>query len=333
MLFEITSAAMRAQEKTLDALDQILSRVENDVHEIDIIEADALEESEWYRTSRPEKRKMLRELAENSLRRAPRHRGPHLLRLKVCDDDSALCARKAAMTPLRVLLENDVSDGALVRAALRTFAKSGTFELCFGAPSRLVPPAFEMESRGGHGELLKRLDVRLDEAVASGRPPRLVVVADSDGEWPGDVKPHAVKIRERCRRSAVPCPPLNKRTAENYLPDIAWKNWAADPNRASARDRVTALLSLTPEQRDHVAMATRGKEPWNADIPEVVDLFRNVSGECQKRLKEADLKGQGETMMMQLLDDYALDLTPADFIGRDSQGDLVDVAREIEDGL
>ena len=56
MLFSIDSAAMNGGEDRYNALDQILARVEFDIHEIEIADADLLQESAWYESCRPDRR-------------------------------------------------------------------------------------------------------------------------------------------------------------------------------------------------------------------------------------------------------------------------------------
>ncbi|MFS8065211.1 MAG: hypothetical protein ACMG6S_02445 [Byssovorax sp.] len=209
MLFAIQPAAMNGTEAVLDALDAIIARTEDEVHKAEVIQADQLENSRWYSSSRADRRKLLEQIAATSIYPALRTQGPHLRRVEVSDEASAARARGIAYTPLLVLAENDVSDGALVDAALRVFGAPTTIELCFGAPSKIDPPAFQIESRGGHGELPKLIATRLAEAIERKRPARLVVVTDSDGEWTGDVKDHAVNIRGLCAAQKIPCPPLS----------------------------------------------------------------------------------------------------------------------------
>ncbi len=335
MRFAVQLAAMNGREVVQNALDAFLVRVEDEVHEMDIRQADQIEQSQWYRSSRPVRQKLLEEIAEASLYRGLRHEGPHLRQAEVTDAASATQARSLAYSPLLVLLENDVSDAALVEAALKMFAKPATVELCFGAPSRLAPPSFEMESRGGFGELKKLIPKRLNEAASQGRPPRLVVVTDSDGEWVGDVKKHAQDIRDDCKQANIPCPPLNKRKAENYIPDAVWRAWSAVPEHTSSRPAVVALLRLSPEQRDHVQIDDTNKPPWNEAEPAAALLFQTpkVSNADRDVLTKASLKGSGLDMKILALRDYAHALTPDDLQTRDHQGDLLRLVRHIEDEL
>ena len=333
MLFVIQAAAMDGAESVLDALDAILSRAEDEVHEVSIIRADLLEQSAWYTSSRRDRKKLLEEIAEASIHRAPRAQGPHLSRVEVSDQASAAEARSLAYAPLLVLLENDISDALLVKAAVLMFSQSNTQELCFGAPSKVEPPAFSMESRGGHGELKKLVTRCLEQAAERGHRPRLVVVTDSDGEWVGDVKDHATSIRAECAVKGVPGPPLNKRTAENYIPDSVWRAWAAVPDHTNARPAVEALLRLSPDQRDHVRLESPQGGPWDPMKPNAASLFQGVSPVDRGLLEQANLKGKGDSRLIFALRDHANALTPIDLQNRDHHGDLQAIVRHIEDEL
>lgn len=333
MLFAILPTAMDGAETVLNMLDALVERAACDVHEIEIRQADDMESSRWYASSRSDRRKLLKEIARTSHYRAPRTQGPHLRRIEVSDEATAAQARNSAYAPLLVLAENDGSDRALVEAALRLFAVPKVLELCFGAPSRLEPPAFEIESRGGHGELKKLINTRRAEAAARGREARLVVVTDSDGEWPGEVKDHAKTIRSLCAEHAIPCPPLNKRTVENYIPDDVWRAWVADPNRTNARPAVDVLLRLSPEQRDHVHLAATNTDPWDTKNLKAAAVFQSVSTVDYELLKQADLKGKKTAMTILALNTHRAALSSTDFKVRDHQGDLLSLVRHIENEL
>ncbi|UQA56387.1 hypothetical protein [Polyangium aurulentum] len=333
MLFAVQLAAMNGAERVLNALDAIATRVEDNVHEVEILDADELESTAWYRSSRLERRKLLEEIAEASVYRSPRTRGPHQRRVEVSDETTAASAKAVAYAPLLVLLENDVSDKALVEAALRMFAEPATMELCFGPPSKLDPPAIEMESRGGHGELKGLIERRCEEAAARGRRHRLVVVTDSDGEWKGDVKKHAQAIRDECVARGIRCVLLKKRTAENYIPDAVWQALVEDRNFASMRPAVEALSRLSADQRDHVHLDT--KDPWDLTKPQVRELFDGVSPADYETLRLASLKGKGaDRFILALIDDRGKHaLTPSNLQNRDQHGDLLELVRHIEEEL
>ena len=324
---------MNGSEIVLNILDALLTRAEDDIHELEIDDADLLDNSAWYDSCRITRRMMLEKIAGSMLHHSPRTRGPHLRRIYVTDEKTASYARNIAHTPLSVLVENSESDGALVKSALRVFATPAAWDLCFGSGAKQRPPAFSIESRGGHGELEKLLAKRLEEAAGLGLEPRLIVIADSDGEWPGDIKKHVTKIRGLCLEASVPCPPLNKRTAENYIPDAVWMAWAAERQYTNARPVVEALLRLSYRQRDHMKFDAPAKDPWDSSKTDVKLLFTDVSPADQELLRTANLKGSGPNGIATILATHGSALTRAEFQIRDHAGDLETMVQCIEDEL
>lgn len=333
MLFSVKCSVMNGSETVLNALDALIARIEDDIHEIEIAEADLLEDTHWYKSSRPDRRKMLEKCAEASLHRPPRTRGPHLRRIEVTDETAAKRARSAANTPLLVLVENFESDGTLLKFGVQEYATPVTWELCFGGGVGCTPPAFQIESPGGHGELPKLLKARLEEAGVRGIQPRIVVVTDSDGEWAGDVKAHARRIQEECAASGVPCSILSKRTAENYVPDAVWRAWALERQHTNAKPAIDALLRLSCHQRDHVSIGRGNSDPWDTSKAEVRALFSDVSDGDWGLLKQASLKGRGDRAIACILETHRSAFTRTEFKARDYRGDIEAVVRTIEDGL
>jgi hypothetical protein len=333
MTFAIGQGAMNSCETVLNKLDALLKRVEDDIHELEILDADLLETSAWYESCRHDRRTMLEKGAQALIHRSPRTGGPHLRRIEVTDDTTATKACDAAHTPLNVLLENANSDGALVKFALRVFANSSAWELCYGTGALRTPPALVIESRGGHGELKKLIAERVKEAQTRGLEPRLVVMTDSDGEWSGDVSDHAKQIRDKCASDGVACPPLNKRTAENYLPDAIWRAWSDGLQGTTIRPTVDALLGLSYQQRDHVRFENRGRAPCELSKPNVAALFADVSTADQELLKAADLRGAASKALTAALEWPFPTLTPTNIRTRDHDGDLEALVRCIEDWL
>jgi acyl-CoA reductase-like NAD-dependent aldehyde dehydrogenase len=74
MTFSVTAAAINS-EPGLNKLDELLKRIEEDVHQMEILDADLLEETSWYQTSRPERRLLLMKIATAMLYRSPRLNG------------------------------------------------------------------------------------------------------------------------------------------------------------------------------------------------------------------------------------------------------------------
>lgn len=333
MRFVISDLPMNGNEKTLSALDSIISRVEDAVHELEILDADKLDASNWYRSSRYDRQRLLEEIAAEALRNPPPPDGPHSQKMQVRSVAEAALAKLVAYTPLDILMENAVSDKALVSAAIGVFGRSTTKALCFGDQSKLAPPPVRFESWGGAGELKKLIVAKLAEATAKGIAPRLVVVADSDGEWAGDVKQHALDIRTLCAQNSVICPPLLQRTAENYIPDEVWEARSAEPNGAVLKPIVEALKRLSPEQRDHVRLEQSGTPPWDNAKPQVDALYANVPFDDWKTLTKAALKGKGDTMWIHSLTQYKELLNAQVFRGRDRSGDLATLVQHIENAL
>jgi hypothetical protein len=276
---------------------------------------------------------MLEKTAHSTLYHTPRTSGPHLRRIEVADQPTADSARALAYTPLHVIVENFSSDGALIRFSLRLFATPEAWELCFGSAAKRTPPALQIESPGGHGELSKLIEKRIDEAASRGIRPRILVVTDSDGEWVGDVKPYAQEVRNKCAAAGVPCAPLNKRTAENYIPDTVWRAWVAEPRHAEAKTAIEALLRLSILQRDHVKIGPGNSEPWDSSKPQVCALFVGVSPTDRALLKSASLKGRRSRAISYILENHGPTSNRADLQTRDYQGDLETVVRHIKDEL
>lgn len=331
MRFDITSAAMNGLEPTLDDLDAILGRAEIGIHLLDIADPDALLASSWYESCRPNRCKVLQEFVRVSAYRGVGTKGPHRRRIPVTDAASARRARALAYSVFRVLLENADSDGRLVKLALHVFATSATLALCYGHGAACTPKAVEIESRGGIGELKKLLEDRLEEAATAGLEARIVVVHDSDAEWLGDAKAAPVAVATLSAANGVPCPPLTKRMAENYVPDSVWSAWAADRKNTANRAMVTALLSLTPGQRDFVKFDKSNTPPWNNGKVQVSTLYAGVTVPVYDELTRSSLKKLAESAL-----DFALNGTlpsPAEISIRDANADLERIVRTIEDGL
>jgi hypothetical protein len=80
-------------------------------------------------------------------------------------------------------------------------------------------------------------------------------------------------------------------------------------------------------------MAGHGTDPWDKSKPDAVALFQSVSAADEDVLRQADLKGKGETMVILALRDHSHALTSIDLQTRDHQGDLLNLVRAIEDEL
>ncbi len=139
--------------------------------------------------------------------------------------------------------------------------------------------------------------------------------------------PKAQEIRKACLDGGVLCAPLQKRNAENYIPDTVWHH------RMPSDPAIDALCRLSPLQRDHIKLGKKDEQPWDNRIPDVAKLYANVSPEDYGLLKNAGLKGRKDKMMILALDSHRPPLTREQLLGRDHQGDLETLVRIIEDEL
>lgn len=331
MRFSIASAAMNGEDAVLRALDQIMSRVEDEIHVVDIVDTDELDITRWFKSCRDDRKKLLQEIAKQGIYESPPQAGPHSKTFSVHVPTDAETARNLANTSLEIVVENTVSDAALVRAAIRAFGSGVTVDLVFGRGQRVDPPAVRISAGGGFGEVPKLVRLLLGDAERRKRPPRVVAVTDSDGEWVGDIKKHARDIQSECAAANVPCAILSKRTAENYVPDLIWDRWAAGHKKVSAA--VGALKGMTGEQRDHVRLDSTGKSPWATDSPQAAALFAGVSQQSYDALLSASMKGKGDGMAVLALEKYPEAATASDLLSRDATGDLQGIVKLIEDEL
>lgn len=331
MLFIVEESAINSTDAIYDHLDQIVSRVEQGVHELHIEAADLLTDSAWYSSCRSGKKKLLDEVARSSAYRGKGASGPHNIHHHIRCEKSARRARNDAYTPLTILLENRFTDGALVKASLHVLATSEAKEICLGEPAQIEPPSVVFTSSGGNGEICKIIDQHIEESIARNRSVRLVVITDCDGEWPGDVKQHAKDIKDYCQKNSIPCPNLKKRTAENYIPDIIIAEWSkiCKANKNAAQ----CLISLTPEQRDHVNFGKSSDPPWDTNKPQVSALYLNVQPSAFKILTDTSTKGKGKGFTVLLMEKHRNPITPASIRQRDPGGELQSMVRAIEEQL
>jgi hypothetical protein len=328
----VISRVVMESAPALNKLDAILKRVEDGVHELEIRDADVLEVSAWYGTCRPERQMLLKKCAQASLFQSGRMRGPHLRRIEVPGQFTVEQAVDLAYTSLRVLLENANSDGALVKFALRAYGSIQTWNLCYEELALSVPPAVEVGSRGGSGELKKLIVQRYDEAIARGIPPRLVVMMDSDGEWVGDIKEHAQAIKDECTARGISCAPLSKRMAENYVPESVWVAWYANPKQNGIRRAIQALVRLTDAQLDYVRFESSNTAPWDKTKQQVAALYAGVDDRDYALLEQSGLKAAAAAAL-----EFALHGGPvwpeSKIDNRDRTGDLRRLVKHIEDEL
>lgn len=248
MRFELFQEATEADDAALNDLDQLLCRVEIGVHELIFNDPVAIEQSRWFRSLRPHSQQLIRLLIQ-----AQAWLGLNKpARLFIRSVRDVGLARDAAMTPLKILVENGDSDGSLVIAAVLAHGDEATSRTWENG-SLATPRGWIIESAGGSGDIPRKIRER------SAKPGhRLIVMCDSDRELPNAPRTEKIKDCEAAARETGLHPPivvLPLREAENYLPDQFWEAWLReDPARTSFRSTIDALKSLKPDQRDHIDM-------------------------------------------------------------------------------
>ncbi|MBN2800220.1 MAG: hypothetical protein JXX28_13860 [Deltaproteobacteria bacterium] len=105
-------------EEALETLDRLVARAEEAHHLLLLLDLDALEKSRWFLTTRPRLQTLLLDLRAAATAAAWQAPRSDLLVRSAADAQRAL---RIANTPLVVLVENRLRDGALVDAAIRLY--------------------------------------------------------------------------------------------------------------------------------------------------------------------------------------------------------------------
>jgi hypothetical protein len=305
----ILTAEALVDERLWTDLDRILHTVDDGWHLWEIPDPAALENTAWLRRGR----EALQDLFERAARRSVwQGRGSlHTRRVFVRSEtgnrehsnsfvseprENSLylgvdSARRFLGRPLRILMENVLSDGVFLDTVLDVL---GSAELRVLRDCK--PPALEYHSAGGSGEIPKQVDYHLDDPAWRGIPSRLFVFTDSDGLRPGERDPKAQRVEDCCKERGVPYHILSKRCVENYLPQEALEAWAALPENVRSKPRAAALARLDMEQRDHFPM----KNAFPKGIPDAqVQLFSPLRwSEEDRQLFVGDKRGFGKNIVL-----------------------------------
>lgn len=260
------SAEPLEEESAWLHLDQIIYEVARGVHDWHVDDPERIERSAWLRGARGTIRTLLERAALSTRYRAPDQLHRLLLLVGTDAPPQSLSPEKAVQflrTPLKVLMENRLTDGVLLDAVFAVLASEEVRRL------KEEAKAIAYDSPGGNGELKKLVRDLQVAAQRVGMPLRVVVFTDSDGRRAGEVSSKAQEIERECKKWGIPCVVLQKRSIENYVPDEAISEWRDEPAQTNSRPRIEALLRLTGEQRDHFPMKHGLK--WT---PEDIELYR-----------------------------------------------------------
>jgi hypothetical protein len=240
-------------------------------------------------------------------------------------------------------MENRITDGAFLDAILTVLADPEVMRLKHRSEQSLI-----YDSPGGGGDLPKLIRQAHAQAERFGIPLRVIVLADGDCRWPGEVTEAAARIREACASCGVPCVILRKRAIENYVPAEVIAEWRDEPDQTKGRPAIDALLRLSAEQMDHFhfkkGLQLKNRPPEN-DHPEERRLFHSVPDSDREIL---DKHGFGKNFVHVLFAAGATDgnggetsaarcvrpsLTADALRRRDGRGDLDALVALIEEGL
>ncbi len=249
MKYILHADALNGDDPILALLDRLVDRVADEVHRIDVPDADLLQETLWYQDARPLRRKILTTAIAAPPRQAVDERGPHLKFVKVEDAASTRLADKLAHAPLVVLVEDREADGLLLDVLVEELGWPALGAL-WTRGQEVTPPAVEIAS-AAVGLMPQRIQRAIADAERENRPARLFVLCDSDARWPGDEQQAVKAVEKACEDNVVPNRVWRKRSAENYIPDEVIEVVRDDRRNLSRQHRFDALLRRSPEQRDH----------------------------------------------------------------------------------
>lgn len=242
--------------------------------------------------------------------------------LVVDSSESALAAKKAAYTPLTILVEDRDADGVLIEIIVQKMASNELRSLWDDA-FNAVPAGLEFVTSGGVNAMPQRVSRMLVEA-GSTKSLRLVVVCDSDTRWPADPASQSQasidELQALCTSSGVSCHVLRKRTAENYIPDDVFVAASKIPENISNKPRFEALLRRAPSQRDHFPVKDgMGDAERDAVLKEKFYLADEVD---DLALLKNRLFPKRPRLMLQLHSGYIGAFTAAGLRERDGVGEL-----------
>jgi hypothetical protein len=338
MRFVLPLGTMGTSTAEFDAVDTVLNRVLDEVHILVMRDAELVESSAWFRGLRTHRQEFVRSIVRASAFTPRAAAGPHRIEIVIGKDMAAREAARISMHPLLILVENDLTDGLLVRASIAVYAKAEVRKLF---SLSCVPEAVRLESRGGQGELLKLVEHTCKAAADSGVPARVIVLTDSDARFPGEISTKAQEITSACDSLNVPVVVLSCRSIENYIPDAGFQLWSNPKERTSARNAVEALCRLPASARDHYPI--KGKKGSASPAPNrglaAIDRGPNTPAE-QRRLFDdvspadrRDLDDGFPDTVISILDELLPELTAADFDARDTRGDLRRLVNLITESL
>ncbi len=259
MRFVLHANALNGDDQVLALLDRLVDRIADEVHCIDVPDADLLQESLWYEEARSLRRKILTTAIAGPPRKAIGERGPHLRVVEVKDVESVRIADKLAHASLVVLVEDREADGLLLDVLVEELGWSALTAL-WKRGQESTPRALKIVSAAGVDHMPQRIKRAASDAARENRPLRLFALCDSDSRWPGDEQKAVKAVEQTCENHGVQYHVWRKRCAENYIPDEVFEVVRDDLRNLIRVQRFNALLRRTPAQRDHFPVKDRLSE-------------------------------------------------------------------------
>jgi len=241
----------------LTFLDRLIFRADEAAHDVVLRDADLLSESEWFQHARQIARDLLLELCELARASAWSAERADVTTWQISTSAEAERALRIANSPLKVLVENRLRDGALLEVAVRLLAGELVQKLWLHPP---MPPAIDVVHSGGTGDMSAFIAREANSARQAGLPLRLIVVVDSDRSNP-EQPPSQLATEIEQKASELGARPfiLAKHEAESYIPDFHWRiELTRDPQNPGWANKITDLLSGSVDDRDYCDMGKLG---------------------------------------------------------------------------
>lgn len=296
----------------LQFLDRLIVRAEEAAHDVLLLDVDLLDDSEWFKGARQTAHDHLLELCELA-RASAWNSGRAETTWRVTTSAEAGRALRIANSPLKVLVESRLRDGALLDVAVRLLAGEPVRRLWITPP---IPLAMEVLHAGGTGDMPGFMEQEANNARAAELPLRLIVVVDSDRTSPEQLpSSKATEIEQKARELGARPLILTKHEAENYIPDFHWRaELARDPRNPRWANDMTAILSMPSNDRDYLDMEESGYKK----VPHAYDQERPY------HLEVLSLRVRQERELA------TINAMAADLRARDHSGDLMAIIELID---
>jgi hypothetical protein len=314
-------SALDGEGTVLDQIDHLVDRASDEVHRLEVPDADRLLETAWYNSARPTRRQLLTAAIAGPPVVRTKLSGLHTKEIAVHDAVEGRRACELADTPLKIIMENRESDGTFLEVVIAELG-SDALKALWSQGKKVSPVAVEMETGGGIGEMPVRIRRLATEAKDAGRPVRAFVMSDSDTRWPGDQRSaeNVEKVRKTCADHGIPCHVLKKRCAECYIPDAVFEARRDDQQLAADRVRHEALLRRGAQQRDHFPIKAGLSTVERAEAM-AAGLYRPEE-EADLMLLEKPLFPKRPRPFLLLIPAFRVAFSAAGLRARDGQGEL-----------